>query len=215
MLLVSARIKEPLAIGDRKPLPKQEMLAAVNPVSISALQCFCEGKSLSDLNTYYLLNDAHFSDARRSLYIACLGVVMTASGMIGRQTIQKLGMRGHTTFQNLASAVGFTMMGSTTMTPVIFGSLPIYAFAMERRAAVSAMATRSAAAVGLGKGEFQAASANLRAIAVGIAPLLYAKVYAWSLARKGKPGLPYFAAAVIALFAELLHRMLSTRQLNL
>lgn len=230
LALVTRHIKEPMLPSDRKALPTSEMLAAVNPlsifklfsngpvvallVSISALQCFCEGKSISDLNTYYLLNDAKFSDATRATYISCLGIVMTAAGIIGRNTIQHLGMRGHTTLQNLASAVGFCLMGSSTRAPVIFGVLPIYAFGMERRAAINALAAKAGLAAGMGKGEFQAAAANLRAIAVGVAPLLYARIYARSLATGGSPGKPYFAAALFALIAEALHRMLSNKQLD-
>jgi len=230
LAFISSRIEETLPAQQRKALPGKELISSVNPltvlklygkgqvvatlVSVAALQCFCEGKSLSDLNTYYLLNDAKFSDARRSLYITCLGVVMTAAGVIGRTTIQRFGMRGHTTLQNVASALGFSVMGSSTQAPVIFSALPIYAFAMERRAAVSSLAVKAGEAAGMGKGEFSAAFANLRAIAVGIAPLLYARVYSRTLAVKGWPGTPYFVAALIALLSELLHRTLSSSQLE-
>lgn len=230
LLLVSSRIQETLPLAQRKSLPSEDMLRAVNPmtvlklfgngqvvatlVSVSALQCFCEGKSVSDLNTYYLLNDAKFSDARRSFYITCLGVVMTLSGIIGRTTIQRCGMRGHTTLQNIASAIGFTMTGSSTSASVLFGALPVYAFGMERRAAMSSLAVKAAEAVGMGKGEFSAAFANLRAIAVGLAPLLYARAYSRTVAMRANPGRPYFLAAVIALLSELLHRTLQSSQLQ-
>merc|ERR1712151_1057364 len=115
-------------------------------------------------------------DARRSLYISCLGVVMTASGLVGRMTIRHLGMRLHTTFQNIATFIGFMLMDSTTSMPVIFSILPIYACAMERGSAVKSLAVKAAEAAGMGKGEYSGAAANLRAIAVGVAPWLYAQV---------------------------------------
>jgi MFS family permease len=228
---VSSLIKEPLAREKRKEIKREDLLATINPLSflelfrngvlvamlssISALQCFCEGKSISDLNTYYLLNEAKFSGARRSLFITCLGVVMTISGMVGQHTIKSLGMRGHTTLQNLASAIGFSLMGSSTSAPAIFSVLPIYAFAMERSAAIKSLAVKAADQAGMGKGEYAAAMANLRAIAVGVAPLLYARVYARSLAVKGVPrGSPYFAAALIALICEAMHQTLSDKQLR-
>lgn len=229
LVLVSAQIPETLAPRDRRAMPGRELLSTMNPltmlqlftngsvvarlVSIAALQCFCEGKAISDLNTYYLLNDAKFTAAQRSLYISCFGVVMTAAGMIGRRTIDIFGMRGHTTLQNLASVVGFSLMGSTTLMPVIFGSLLLYAFAMERRAAVSSLAVKAAITSGMGNGEFSAAFANLRAIVVGVAPLLYARLYAWGR-RANSPGLPYFAAGAIALVAEAVHRTMRNKQLE-
>lgn len=163
-----------------------------------------------------MLNEARFTDARRSLYVTCLGVVMTLSGWIGPRTIARFGMRGHTTLQNAASAAGFTLTGSTTSASLIFAALPVYAFAMERGAAVRSLAVGAAAEAGMGKGEFAAAMANLRAIAVAVAPLLYASAYAAGIAApRRQPGRPYYYAAVIAVVAEVLHRTLSRRQLRL
>lgn len=230
LALISSQIQESLAPHLRKSLPGKEMLSAMNPlsvlklyvngpivaalVSIAGLQCFCEGKAISDLNVYYLLNDAKFSDAQRSLYVSCLGVVMTAAGQIGRNTIDLFGMRGHTTLQNIATVVGFTVMGATTKLPVIFSALFFYAFAMERRAATSSWAVKAGTAAGMGKGEFSAAFANLRAIVVGVAPWLYAKVYTRSIASKASPGTPYFVGALFAVIAEIMHRTLSKEQLQ-
>jgi len=231
-ILMTMSLEETLLPTFRKKLDSAvNVLTSSNPLSflsvygngsivarlctIASLQCFCEGKSLSDLNTYYLQNDAKFDDPTRSLYISCFGAVMTASGIIGKETIRRLGMRGHTTFQNFVSALGFMLMGSTTDKFLIFSVLPIYAFAMERRAAMSSLAVKAAEAAGMGKGEFNAAFANLRALAVGCAPLLYARVYARGLAASpSSPGRPFFAAALIALLSELLHRTLTDKELR-
>jgi len=230
LALVSSQIEEPLRPENRKPPPGKELLAAINPltvtklfmngpvvatlVSVASIQCFCEGKAISDLNVYYLLNEAKFTDAKRSLYLTSLGIVMTASGVIGRKTVDWFGMRGHTTFQNLASILGFSIMGSTVSEPVIFGSLFFYAFGMERRSAMSSLALKAAEQAGMGKGEFSAAFANLRAIVVGLAPLVYARVYGKCLERKAWAGRPYYVAAMMALISELLHRTLTNSQLE-
>lgn len=230
LALVSSQIPETLRPENRKPFAGKELMAAINPltvtklfmngpvvatlVSVASLQCFCEGKSISDLNVYYLLNEAKFTDAKRSLYLTSLGVVMTASGLIGRNTVNWFGMRGHTTFQNFASILGFSIMGSTVSEPVIFGALFFYAFGMERRSAMTSLAVKAADQAGMGKGEFAAAFANLRAIVVGVAPLLYARVYGKCLERKTWAGRPYYVAAMIAFICELLHRTLTNKQLE-
>lgn len=227
----SSFIRESLRPEQRKTVKATDLATAVNPlgvlslfqygpvvatlVSVASIQCFCEGKSISDLNTYYTMNDAKFSYSVRSLYTTVFGVVMTLSGIFGRQTIKTLGTRGHTTFQNIMSAIGFVATGSTTIDKVMFGSLFFYVFGMERRATMSSLAVKAAASAGMGKGEFSAAFANLRALAVSLAPLLYAKVYASGLAATPKsPGRPYFVAALIALIAEALHRTLRDKDLE-
>jgi len=232
LVTTSIALKETLALDLRKKLASmKDLLQSINPLSflrlythgsvlarlasIASIQCFCEGKSISDLNTYYLLNEAKFPERLRSIYISCFGIVMTLAGAIGKETIRLFGNRGHTTLQNIASILGFLLMGSTTRAPLIFGVLPIYMLAMERRATMSSLAVKAAEAAGMGKGEFSAAFANLRAIAVGIAPLMYAKVYASGLAaKKRSPGRPFLAAALCALVAELMHRTLHDKQLE-
>merc|ERR1712080_312070 len=168
-VLVMFALDETLAPRFRKKLGSlQDVILSSNPLSflrifthgsvvarlssIASLQCFCEGKALSDLNTYYLQNDAKFPDSLRAIYRSSFGIVMTISGVIGKQTIAAFGMRGHTTFQNVASILGFTIMGSSLSKYTIFGALPFYAFAMERRAAMSSLAVKAAAAAGMGTG---------------------------------------------------------------
>ena len=123
----SSFIRESLRPEQRKTVNATDLATAVNPlgvlslfqygpvvatlVSVASIQCFCEGKSISDLNTYYTMNDAKFSYSVRSLYTTVFGVVMTLSGIFGRQTIKTLGTRGHTTFQNIMSAIGFVATG--------------------------------------------------------------------------------------------------------
>merc|ERR1711972_1117904 len=115
--------------------------------------------------------------------------------------------------QNFMSATGFILMGSTTRARVIFGALFFYAFAMERRSAVSSLAVKAGVQAGMGKGEFSAAFANLRAIVVAMAPLLYAGVYARGRTA-GSPGRPYYTAALMALIAEALHCTLRNKELQ-
>ena len=109
----------------------------------------------------------------------------------------------------------------------IWGALLLFPFAMERRSAVGAQCVTLAASVGMGKGEFSGAFANLRALVVAATPLLYARVYAWGSSRGGKavgggegggarrwPGAPYAVAAGLALVAEVLHRSLDDGEID-
>ena len=107
--------------------------------------------------------------------------------------------------------------------------------AMERRAATSAMATDHAVAsgtgvtarstqcftaplsdnkcrdsLGMGRGEFQAAFANFRALTVVAAPIFYGQLYA----RLGDR-YAYLGGAVVVAIAELCHRSLSAKDLAL
>lgn len=232
-LYVSSTVNEPLSQKKRKPMPAGgELLKSLNPLAfytlftngsvlarlviVAALQFIVEGKSIADLNGYYLLNEAKLPDDKRALYNTTWGVVMTAGGKIGPLTIRKLGMRGHTTLQNFATALGLALTGATTHIGAIFAALPVHVFAMERGAAVRSMAITAADQKGMGSGEFAAKIANFRAIAVAIAPMLYARAYAAGLGFKTRmPGLPYFVGAAVVLLSEAIHRSLTDAQLNI
>merc|ERR1711870_120438 len=110
-----------------------------------------------------------------------MGIV---GGKLGGQTIKSLGMRGHTTLQNFATALAMSMIGASTLPALIFSSLAVNCFAMERGAAVRSMALAAANDTGMGNGEFGAKFANMRAVIVAMAPLFYAKVYAFAKSRK-------------------------------
>lgn len=66
------------------------------------------------------------------------------------------------------------------------------------------MATDLAVSEGMGKGEYAAAFANIRALTVITAPLVYAQAYS-TFAAMGKPGWVWYTAAAIVAVAEALH----------
>merc|ERR1712139_600943 len=102
---------------------------------------------------------------------------MIIGGRLGGWTIKQVGMRGHTTLQNFATALAMCMMGLTSLPALIFSSLAVNCFAMERGAAVRSMALSAANDTGMGNGDFGAKYANLRAIVVALGPVMYAKIY--------------------------------------
>ena len=141
--------------------------------------------------------------------------------------VQKLGARGHTSFANLLTAATLLWMGWKPSRMHIWGALLLFPFAMERRSAVGAQCVTLAGSVGMGKGEYSGAFANLRALVVAATPLLYARVYAWGSSRGGNavggggggagrrwPGAPYAVAAGLALVAEVLHRSLDDDEID-
>ena len=225
--IVMTQIDETLHLKDRKPLEitnVPSLMKALNPlgflnlfsngktlatlVTVGALQCFCEGKCVSDMNQIYMMQQVKFPSSRRALYVTGFGIAMTLSGYLGKQTIAKFGMRVHTTLSNFCTALGFSIVAKFPSTFTMFGVLPIYAFAMERRAAISSLSVKAAAQCGMGKGEYSANFANFRAIVVALAPMVYAQTYAIGV-RSGVAGLPYYLAAMYAVVAELLHRTIS------
>ena len=61
------------------------------------------------------------------------------------------------------------------------------------------------------QGEYAAAFANVRALSVIGAPLLYSAVYART-APQGKGGYAFYASALTVVLAEFLHRSLSDKE---
>jgi hypothetical protein len=124
-------------------------------VTTATLQSCCEGKSISDLKSYYFLNDVPgFTFATRSLYQMLWGLVMALSGLCGKATISHLGMHGHTTLQNAMTILAFAVVSQARSVPGVFASLPFYLFAMDRRAAVSSWAVKAAEDAGMKRGEY-------------------------------------------------------------
>mmetsp|Transcript_18260 Transcript_18260/g.54117 ORF Transcript_18260/g.54117 Transcript_18260/m.54117 type:complete len:240 (+) Transcript_18260:58-777(+) len=186
-------------------------------VTTAALQCMCEGKAISDLKTYYFMNDVPaFTMATRGLYQTAWGLVMALSGLCGKELIRRLGMHGHTTVQNGMTALAFAMTARAPNVGAVFSVLPLYLFAMERRAAVSSWAVKEAVATGMGRGEYAAAFFNLRALATGLAPLLYVTTYsrgAGGVPRQ--PWWPWILAISFAGTAEVLHQSLRWQGIHL
>eukprot|EP00747_Dinoflagellata_sp_TGD_P165468 gnl/TRDRNA2_/TRDRNA2_186772_c0_seq1.p1 gnl/TRDRNA2_/TRDRNA2_186772_c0~~gnl/TRDRNA2_/TRDRNA2_186772_c0_seq1.p1 ORF type:complete len:453 (-),score=73.36 gnl/TRDRNA2_/TRDRNA2_186772_c0_seq1:93-1451(-) len=225
------RVTESLAIDKRKPMPGgAELAKSLNPLSfvdlfqrgsvltrlvmVAALQFFTEGKCTADLNGYYMVNEVKMPDNARALYNSIWGGVMIVGGKLGGKTIKNFGMRAHTTLQNFATALAMSMIGASTLPALIFSSLAVNCFAMERGSAVRSMALAAANDVGMGNGEFGAKFANMRAVVVALGPVLYAKVYAFAKKSKLPAGLPFFVGALIVLLSEALHRTFTNDELK-
>jgi hypothetical protein len=169
-----------------------------------------EGKNISDLMTVYNMENVKMNVGQRANFVSFFGVCMVLGGRLAKPSIERLGNRGHTTLNNVLTAVAFTVMGAGQKQWNMWLGLLVLLPTMERRAATSAMATDHAVAAGMGKGEYQACFANFRAITVIAAPLFYGRLYS-KFNKVGKPGMPWFAGAGVVLLAEAFHQTLSAQ----
>lgn len=221
LAVASAWLPEPLPDNKRVALDTKTVLKKMNPlsflllfqrgptlsklVSACAVQCFAEGKSMSDLNSAFMLNDLKMGDEMRSAWVTCFGGAMIGAGIIGSVSVRKFGPRLHTTLQNLATVLGFATNGAFASVTSMFAMAFFLLFASERGAGMKALAAKAAKEQGLPMGQFQGAFANLRALAVAASPLLYSSLYAIFSAADAA-NRTYFAAAFTIFIAEAIQR---------
>jgi len=210
-------LSETLLKESRKPLPKEASAMMANPlrflklfshntklsllVVVAGLQCMPEGKNISDLHQNYLMHHVKANPVQRANFSSVIGIAMVVGGWMAKYSIAALGNRGHTTMNNLLTAVAFACFGHRQERWNMWLGLVLQTPTMERRAGTSAMATNNAIACGMGRGEYQACFANWRAMNNIVAPLVYGKLFA-KFANTSVPGMPYFAGAVFILLAE-------------
>lgn len=182
-------------------------------VFVAGLLCFPEGKNLSDFNQIFILNHVKFSQKMRTLFTAGFGASIFVGGVVARRMLLFLGQRGHTTASCIMSMAGLSLWAAKPTPLNMFIGLAIMTFGMERRAAVTAMTSREASKIGIGRGEFAGLFANWRAIATCFAPILYGRVYQRVYTKS--PGLPYMVAGMFAIAGECLHRTMSDKELGI
>jgi MFS family permease len=225
LAVASTQLPEPLQLENRVPLDPQTVLKKMNPLSFMllfqqgptlsklvgscAIQCFAEGKSMSDLNSSFMLNDLNMSDELRSAWVTCFGAAMIGAGFIGKWSVPRFGPRMHTTLQNAASVMGFATTATSPSQASMFVMAFFLLFASERGAGMKALAANAAKEKGLPMGQFQGAFANLRALSVAASPLLYSSLYA-RFSATGSAHRTYFAAALMILVAEAMQQSIPT-----
>jgi len=183
-------------------------------VTIGGLQCFPEGKNLSDFNQLFILNHVGWPQETRSMFTVGFGACMTFGGRLAKQTIEVLGQRGHTSMSNWFTLIALSTWGVRPSGFNMWLGLLLLLPTMERRAAVSALATKEAVRCGFKRGEFAGLFANWRAVATAVAPVLYGKIHAFTVA-KGFPGAPYIVAGMMCMIAEALHRSMTSKQMGI
>ena len=128
--------------------------------------------TMMTLQQIKMMGDIGASDAVRGNFVSAFGVCMVLGGKLAGTSIKMFGKRGHTTLNNILTICAFLVFGRAKQMMGMWPGLILLLPTMERRAATSAMATDHAVATGMGRGEYQAAFANFRALTVVMAPLL-------------------------------------------
>lgn len=223
LLLLCARFRETLPPEQRRPAP-----GFVSPLScarlvaspsrhlrtltiVGLLQTFCEPKTWNDMVQLYMKVDVGLPVDRVGHFFAAFGAAaMLAKGMTAR-IVMRSGAAFHTSLSNVAMVVAFFAWGvapSSKVTSVVLplALAPLY---LDHRAGVASRANDLAVEAGFGKGEFAALFGNLRALGIIVGPLLFGRLYAWGRAeQRRQPGLGFWAAAFLALVAEVAHQTL-------
>ena len=183
-------------------------------VTIGGLQCFPEGKNLSDLNQLYILNHVGWSQETRSWFTVSFGGCMTFGGRFATKSLEYLGQRGHTTMSNWMTLIALSTWGIKPSGFNMWLGMLLLLPTMERRTAISSLATQEALKCGFERGEFTGLFANWRAVATAIAPVMYGKILS-VMAKRGFPGAPYVVAGLICVLAEMIHKSMSNKEMGI
>jgi len=225
--------KETLAVEDRKPLNvadcspftfvKMAKVGSVNRrlMSILLLQSFGEIRVLQDINMLFFRENLGWRPEETSTFMSLVGATVVAGGRTVKASIEKLGMKGHTTMSNLAMALSFFAMGMGSsksrsakyVTQYI--ALFLWFVGGRKRDAVETNCTAvTLAKSDMGKGQVAGALSNFKSIGAIFGPPMMAKAYAMGL-RRGEPGLPYRVVAVLYLLAEVIHNTMTREQMGI
>jgi len=223
LALLCTRFRETLPREQRRPAP-----GFVSPLSfarlvasksrrlrtlmcVGFLQTFCEPKTWNDMVQLYMRVDVGLPVDRIGHFFASFGMAgMLAKGFTAR-IVMRRGAVFHTSLSNLAMVIGFLAWGAspssrTTSIVLPLALAPLY---LDHRAGVTSRANDLAVEAGFGKGEFAALFGNLRALGIIVGPLMFGRLYAWGTTlQRRRPGLGFWAAALLALAAEVVHSTL-------
>merc|ERR1712187_145268 len=114
-------------------------------------------------------------------------------GPVTNVSLARLGTLTHTSLMHCLSVVQFLLRASCTELTTWAG-VAVMIVAESRLNGVKAMGARMALANGLEKGEYTGLVANLRALMVFAAPILWGRLFQIGVAT-GRPGLPFYFSA--------------------
>lgn len=182
------------------------------------LQKADEGKNLADLHQIYALKHVGMSETARGNFVSFVGACVLLGARMSKVTMSMLGGHGHTTFSNLiciASLAFFATVpqwfknATNNWWPMYLGLL-VSSLGWNADTYVKAQGAVHAENAGFGNGEYSAMLANMRSVMTSLAPTIYARVYAWSIAAgRDMPGLAYMVSAVFKVVAELMYQSMN------
>merc|ERR1712216_715116 len=232
-----------MSMGDTLPAEKRKKfefsLSDVNPISFvklftekggsafaklslmaGFLQKADEGKNLADLHQIYSLKHVGMSEAARGNFVSFVGACVLLGARMSKVTMSMLGGHGHTTFSNLICIASLGYFATVPQWlkgqwwPMFLGLL-VSSLGWNADTYVKAQGAVHAEAAGFGNGEYSAMLANMRSVMTSLAPTIYARVYAWSIASgRDMPGLAYLVSAIFKVVAELIYQSMSKKTIE-
>eukprot|EP01050_Picozoa_sp_SAG11_P018803 SAG11_NODE_2900_length_2851_cov_1.375727_2_plen_153_part_00 len=131
----------------------------------------------------------------------------------GRTLVKKLvnavGARCFSDIACTTNALAYAVLGSVSQGWAVWGHVALLTPGINNlnAVAIKSQAATHAIVGGMGKGEFSAAMASLRALTFMIAPTLWGGIYSWCVKTGRNPGLSMVAAGLVGgLLPALLHR---------
>jgi len=181
--------------------------------AMTTLMSFCEMKNLIDFKILWLKNNVKLDVLAINREQMAYGATLFVSGrFMAPYVIKNFGGDTFTSIACWASAAAFALMGTFSEAWSPWGGLALHSPGINATGAMATKATAVNHAIrqGYGKGEFNGYVANMRALTVVIAPLLYGRAYAFFANNtKGGGGRVWWLLMVIAaLFPEFLHKVL-------
>jgi len=199
---VHTQVGETLAEDKRKEFD----IKAINPVSFLqlfktkemstlcttiGLSSFAEYANIYDINFLYLKTVMDWGQEQVGRFAAIYGVTQILGGRLSSELMKKPGIETYTKMANAAYILGFALLGSAKNQNQIGAALLFLMFGHQRSSEPGLHLQAHATASGMGRGEFQGASANFLAVLKIIAPMMYGRTFA-NFSTKGMPGAPYF-----------------------
>lgn len=211
--------QKPLTLSGCSPLTFLEMfrVSSVNQrlMFILSLQCFGEVRINQDINTLYMQKELGWTAMEVSRFMSCCGLTAILGGKTVKTSIQRLGLRGHTTISNLALALAFFLQGSRSKYTAQYAALGLYILGARKHDAAQSVCTDiTLAATDMGKGQVSAALSNFKSMASIFGPLIAGKAYTAGQAIN-QPGLHFRVIAAMYALAEVLHLSISPEQLGI
>jgi DHA1 family tetracycline resistance protein-like MFS transporter len=225
VLFLALRLEETLPPESRRPFT----LDGVNPLGFlrlfrgsstlrrlaiaNGLSSMAEGKMTSDVNMAYIRNDVGFGPGLVTGYLTSWGVACFLSGKyLVRSIVKKIGPRRFTDISMGMTALSYWVLGLFPQGWAVWSNVALLTPGINNlaAAAIKSQAAAHAIAGGMGKGEFSASMASLRAVAFFLAPTLWGSIYAACVRAGQPPGFALVSAGLVgAALPALIHRSIS------
>ena len=179
----------------------------------NGLASMCEGKMTSDLNIAYIRNEVGFDASGVTAYLTSWGLGLFLSGKyMVKAILGKVGPRVFTDFAMTTNALSYFLLGLVPQGWAVWTYVALLTPGINNlsAAALKSQAAAHAIASGMGKGEFSAAMASLRAVAFVLAPSIWGSIYAMCVRMGRPPGFALIGAGLVgAVLPGLIHRTIS------